>query len=300
MTNRAQAMVLASFAADALAVGVHWVYDTDALALEYGRVETFLKPSPGSYHASKACGDFTHYGDQAAVLLESVSAKRGFDLDDFSGRWRAMFDHYSGYMDRATRDTLAGYAAGRPPDQAGSYSEDLAGAARIAPLILAEQRDLDRLVQSVRSQTAMTHHNRTTIDAAEFFARSVWWVLNGVMPTDAVRQVAMDHFEGAALSRWVRVGLESVEEDSVAAIGRFGRSCHTAEAFPGVIHLLAKYEDDLKEAVIQAVMAGGDNAARAMAVGMILGAHLGWEAIPPDWTTGLSRREQILSLMSSL
>ena len=87
--------------------------------------------------------------------------------------------------------------------------------------------------------------------------------------------------------------MKSTAFDSVSAIREFGRSCHTPEAFPGIIHLIAKYEDDLKEALVQAVMAGGDSAARAMIVGVVLGAHLGMSALPPEWLAGLVYGDEI-------
>ena len=37
MQDNARAMVLASFAADSLALGVHWIYDASKIANEYGR-----------------------------------------------------------------------------------------------------------------------------------------------------------------------------------------------------------------------------------------------------------------------
>jgi hypothetical protein len=83
-------MVLASFIADSLALGVHWIYDASKIANEYGRVETFIKPKEDSYHPTKDKGEFTHYGDQQLVLLESVAAKNGFDLNDFSDRWQRL------------------------------------------------------------------------------------------------------------------------------------------------------------------------------------------------------------------
>ena len=45
------------------------------------------------------------------------------------------------------------------------------------------------------------------------------------------------------------------------------------------------------------MMAGGDSAARGMAVGMVLGAHLGVEAIPQEWIEGLKKREEIEELL---
>jgi hypothetical protein len=35
-------MVLTSFAGDALALGAHWICDSDRIAREFGRVERFL------------------------------------------------------------------------------------------------------------------------------------------------------------------------------------------------------------------------------------------------------------------
>jgi ADP-ribosylglycohydrolase len=64
-----------------------------------------------------------------------------------------------------------------------------------------------------------------------------------------------------------------------------------------VVHLIAKYENDLKEALIQSVMAGGDSAARGMLVGMVLGAHLGPESLPIEWVSELADREKIEILL---
>jgi ADP-ribosylglycohydrolase len=67
-----------------------------------------------------------------------------------------------------------------------------------------------------------------------------------------------------------------------------------------VIHLIAKYENDLKEALIQSVMAGGDSAARGMIVGMVLGAYLGPESLPQEWVTQLRKEGEILKLLDKV
>ena len=71
-------------------------------------------------------------------------------------------------------------------------------------------------------------------------------------------------------------------------------------AFPGVIHLITKYESDLKQALVENVMAGGDSAGRGLIIGMVLGAHLGMDAIPPKWLTDMKAYLQIVDMLSRI
>jgi len=300
MTDNRRSMVLASFAADSLALGVHWIYDTEKIKKDFGRVDALRKPLPGSYHPTKEKGEFTHYGDQSFVLLESIAAKRNFDLSDFSTRWRDLFKTYRGYFDQATKMTLQSLAQGKAIEEAGSSSTDLSGAARIAPLVFLYHKDPETLVKAARAQTQMTHNNPLVIDSAEFFARVCCKVLGGTSPVKAMTEVAAHRFRGLPLPTWVKEGMESAGKDSVSTIARFGQSCHTDEAFPGVVHLIAKYEKDLKEALVQAVMAGGDSAGRGLIVGMVLGAHLGDKGLPKEWVSGLKRGNDIFRLLDQI
>jgi ADP-ribosylglycohydrolase len=47
-------------------------------------------------------------------------------------------------------------------------------------------------------------------------------------------------------------------------------------------------------------MAGGDSAGRGLIVGMILGAHLGIEAIPQKWLSELKSYQEIADLMDQI
>ncbi len=300
MESRTFTMVMASFAADSLALGAHWVYDTEAIKTHFGRVDTLLKPRPNSFHATKNAGDFTHYGDQMFVLLESLAAQKGFSLEDFSARWKTLFRDYDGYVDQATKDTLAGYDSGKGAEEAGSLSDDLAGAARIAPLVYCYSDHLENLLKAARAQTRMTHTDPLTVDCAAFFAEVTFRVLGGTAPIKAIRETADENFGDSTLYDWVNAALQTAGNDSVKTILKFGQSCHTEEAFPGVVHLIAKYESDLKEALIQSVMAGGDSAARGMVTGMVLGAHSGAGRLPQEWVSALNREQQIAQLLQQL
>ena len=300
MRENLEAMVWASFAGDSLALGVHWIYDTGVIDQKFGRVESFVKPAEPTYHPTKDRGEFTHYGDQTIVLLESVAHCQGFDLGHFAGSWQALFNGYKGYFDGATKATLQNFAAGKGPGEAGSSSTDLSGAARIAPLAYAYANDLDHLIAAARAQTALTHNHSQVIDSAEFFARVVYQILHGAAPTGALQEVAADHFARSPYSRWLEQGLQSVDIDTRQAIRQLGQMCEVEAAFPAVVHLIVKYETDLARALVENVMAGGDSAGRGLLVGMVLGAYSGRTAIPVRWISELKARGRIAECLARI
>ncbi len=301
MSDTTRALTLASFAADSLSLGVHWIYDPKRIMADHGTVKTLLAPDPGSYHQGKQAGDFTHYGDQTLVLLESVAANKGFELQDFARRWKEMFQDYKGYRDMASKKTLQNFEAGRSPENAGSNSRDLAGASRIAPLVLAHWREPEVLEEAARQQTALTHADADVMDAAVFFARAAVKALEGEKPRKALESAAAMPYRRDSVPYWVEQGLASTDQDTVAAIQKLGPTCHVNEALPGAVHCIAKYESDLRSGIVQCVMAGGDSAARAMLVGMILAAwpgNNGIAVIPESWVTGLRRHQDIQNLIA--
>lgn len=299
MTEQATAMVLASFAADSLALGAHWIYDTNEIDRRLGRVDNLTKPLPDSYHAGKERGEFTHYGDQTLVLLETVAQTGEFSLTDFALAWKTLFTEYHGYIDKATATTLDNMNQRMPLDQCGSHSSELGGAARIAPLLYFYQNDRQQLLETVRQQTALTHNNPATLAGAEFIAKTVWNVLQGESPLAAMEKGLDEGVADLDLDNRIRGGLDTIGKETRPVIKRFGQMCGIAAALPGVIHLVATYENDLKTALIENVMAGGDSAARGLVTGMILGAHLGRQAIPEEWLTGMVRYAHITALLAS-
>lgn len=300
MPAAARQMVLAAFTADALALGAHWIYDTRRIDRELGRVTELRDPRPPTYHPTKVRGDFTHYGDQTLVLLESMAARGGFDAEHFAGAWQAFFGTYTGYFDGATRKTLENIGAGKKATEAGSGSDDLAGAARIAPLVFAYRRSEARLAEAARQQTRMTHDTPEVAGAAEYFARVARRVLAGQPVVEALVEVRDAFFRSEPFGGWVDDGIESAAEDTRQAIGRFGQMCEAPAAFPATVHLIARYADRLEEGLIENVMAGGDSAGRGMIAGMVLGACSGAGGLPERWLSALRARERIERLLDLL
>lgn len=291
MKANLKAAVWGAFVADALSLGVHWVYNTGVIDKKFGRVERYYDPL-ASFHKGKKAGDFTHYGDQMLLLLTTVK-EGGFDPERFAGAWRAFFADYTGYFDKATTATLEKMSSGSPLTQSGSASDDLAGAARLAALLPVFPDDLAGLVQAARQQTALTHDNDQVIACADFFARTVWDVLGGSAPVAAVEAVLGSHVTDNGVADLIRAGLASRDRDTREAIAEFGQMCSVEGGLPGAIHLIARYAGDFRSAMIENVMAGGDSSARGTLAGMVLAAAHGMAAIPTEWISALRAAERI-------
>jgi len=296
--NRIKAAIFGAFVADALSLGVHWVYNTGVIDKKLGRVEQYYDPLT-SYHKGKKAGDFTHYGDQMLVLLESVSGG-GFDAHRFAERWRAFFSDYGGYVDQATKSTLANMDAGKGLTDSASESDDLAGASRLAALVSVYHDDLEQLVSAARAQTRITHNDDRVLLSADFFARSVFAVLGGQPPLAAMQATLDAHFSDSPIAMLITMGMESRDRDTRETIAEFGQTCSVEAGLPGAVHLISRYADDFKTAMVENVMAGGDSSARGMLSGMVLGAAHGMGAIPEPWQTGMTASQRINTCLDHL
>jgi ADP-ribosylglycohydrolase len=293
--ERYEGLLYGSLLADSLALAPHWIYDQTEIAQRFGDIRELQTPPSDSYHGKKQRGDQTHYGDQTLILLESLEATGGkFQLDDFAERWRQFWQESECYRDHATKDTLARIEKGHVLTKAGSESRELGGASRIAPLLLAlRNEDPGVQIEAVRAQTALTHDNAEVIDAAEFIARTVLLLVQGIGVESALRTATALPFRTLQPQTYLQKADEVRGLPTSEAVDRLGQSCPLEKALPSVFLILLKHGDDLETAFVQNVMAGGDSAARGKMLGIILGAAHGVRAIPDRWIEQLSARSQI-------
>ena len=66
-----------------------------------------------------------------------------------------------------------------------------------------------------------------------------------------------------------------------------GPACSISSALPSVLYLAIKHGDDTETAFIENAMAGGDNCARGLALGILLGSANGLSSIPESWIKNL-------------
>jgi len=80
----------------------------------------------------------------------------------------------------------------------------------------------------------------------------------------------------------------------------YGMPCAIYHQLPAVYYLAARFHDDFEAALLHAINGGGQNMARAMLTGALVGAQVGLHGIPQRFTDGLAQRERLLELATAL
>jgi ADP-ribosylglycohydrolase len=76
----------------------------------------------------------------------------------------------------------------------------------------------------------------------------------------------------------------------------YGMPCAIYHMLPAAYYLAARFADDFEAGVLHAINGGGQNEARAMLTGSLLGAQVGLSGIPERFLTGLNDRAVLLEL----
>jgi ADP-ribosylglycohydrolase len=312
--DRLRGAVWGQFVGDAAALGAHWIYDLNELSSKFPRgIVGFETPREGHYHFGRKSGDQTHYGDGALVLLESIASNGGFDARAFGKAFIRAFQPgtYSGYLDRATKGTLENFHSFRAanPDeefdfQQGADDDQLAGASRIAGLVVRYWRNSD-LMDIVRTATRVCQDNERTIAYMQFYALLLLELLGGEDAHTALEQTQKE-FIGVDRKFWPEIryksqgALEETLNDVTEATQTFGQACPLEQSFPSALHAFLKHADDFETCILATIRAGGDNAGRAAMLGSWLGAHLGIQAIPREWRNRLTAAPRINAALEKI
>ncbi|MEM7602313.1 MAG: ADP-ribosylglycohydrolase family protein [Verrucomicrobiota bacterium] len=291
-------LIKAALTADALSLGPHWIYNQAELAKAYPDGVRFLTGPLSKYHPEKSAGDLTHYGDIVALMLLTVSEHGSWDSEIFVSRWKKFWSDTSSYQDGATRETLSHL---EDPNLPTSTSNDIAGASIALALIgLIGSEDDSALIASVRGQTSFAHRDPETIDAAEFFTRVVLRLRSGDPLTKALDQAASADYGTLKAGHGLDKAKKSLTSASpLKAAADFGLSCHTPDAFPLVLYYLLRHPADIGAALSENASAGGDNAARAIIIAIVLTEANGWDAGLEELWLGVKQRPECEKALAS-
>jgi ADP-ribosyl-[dinitrogen reductase] hydrolase len=307
--DRIRGAVWGQFVGDAAGLGSHWIYDLDELGQTFpGGPVGFEKPGPGHYHWGREPGDQTHYGDGALVLLDALGDHGGFDARVFGAAFVDAFDepHYNGYVDKATKGTLANFAAFTQEHPSGDYDfrhgaddDQPATQTRLSVLVARyANAPLGQLTQVVDALTQVTQDNAVARADARFGALLLRSLIDGSGVEDAVGEALyhlseIDGVDAKLVQEQVDSARRAKGIDTTKATLSFGQSCPLEHTVPAALQVFFSFPDDFEHAIVATLRAGGDNAARASMVGSWLGAHLGVDAVPARWRSRLSNAQAI-------
>jgi ADP-ribosylglycohydrolase len=209
----------------------------------------------------------------------------------FMDDWLGMWPEYDDYIDGATKATLANVQSQSDKTMGGSDSVEIAGPARIAPLVchLANSTE-EEVVRASVEQTILTHRSPEAEESATFLAKAGYRLIHGANLLDTLNEIA----PGWALKKADSL----LSENAVYAIGKLGPACSISSALPSVLYLALKHGDDIETAFIENAMAGGDNCARGLVLGMLLGAANGMASIPNYWVENLRARSDLVDFLN--
>ena len=145
----------------------------------------------------------------------------------------------------------------------------------------------------------MTHGDRATIDAAEFFTRATDALLAGAEIPAALETAANASYPALHARDFLDQARSAADLDPTAAGEKFGLTCHTPDAFPLTLWFLLHQAGEPLEALVTNTTAGGDNAARGLLIGLLMGAAHGLAWLPTEWLDSLNQRDEIDALIAT-
>ncbi len=80
----------------------------------------------------------------------------------------------------------------------------------------------------------------------------------------------------------------------------YGMPCAIYHQLPAAYYLTACFSDDFELAVLHAINGGGQNQARAILTGALVGAQVGLSGIPQRFLDGLENAEELIGLAKEL
>ena len=280
------------------------------------------------HHPRAIAGDQTDYGEYNVLVLEHLHriAPGEVSVSAFLPEWknRIMLGDWKQRISAETRHVFVQLGTGTPVSQLGTEDSNTM-ALRYAAVFA--YTDDERDVVDYAQMTMFTHRDRTALMGNEFFARVVYRILHHAMtPREAIEAVTKK-MNQTFITDKVKLALDMVEEatnpdtdlfkdefvDDIAVTSmatvwdsstsqpiKVGKASSTEATLPGSIYFILKYQDDMIQAFKANAMIGGDNASRAIAIGMVLGAYHGIDAIDSKWRDTLNHWKYCETMLEAL
>lgn len=320
--DRAAGALYGMFIGDALAMPVHWYYDTKALKRDYGLVTDYV--SPRSPHPDSILwrSSYTPRNKSADILHDQSKywGKRGIHYHQFlkagentlnlklarelilllkkqkrysEKKWLEHLVtymttpgcHNDTYIEEYLRHFFTQYGQGCHLTACGRKDENhIGGLSLMLPLLMVFGQNREYALRTAIKHLALTHDGKAMASGGSRIANSVLDVLTGA----SLEQAIAAHFPERKDGR-TELSFESLFDfpDEVVVGKHFSSACYMDQSVPATLYLALKYQDNPEKGLVANTMCGGDNAGRGSVLGALLGAAGGLSCWPERWINGL-------------
>lgn len=330
---RAAGAVMGALIGDALGVGPHWYYDLDEMRRDYGNwITGYTDPKPHRYHAGLRAGQLSQAGIITTMLLRSVVDRGGYEEDDFCRRLdEELFPQLNG----SPTSGPGGYTSQsileawrRRVQQKKSWTEtggsaDTTEAAERALVLAARYaEDPAKVARTVGSNCRLTQADEAIVAMTTAYCCVLALLVAGQRLDPFLSDKAMDLVKTgdlpfhADMTESPRAGrfsspdallTHSYMAEAVLDTGIriepawkvsivYGMPCAIYHQLPAAYYLAARFSDDFESAVLHALNGGGQNQARCILTGALVGAQVGLIGIPQRFIQGLENASELVAL----
>ncbi len=231
-------------------------------------------------------GSFTDDTEMALALADSLLERYPLDPDNLAGHFVAWYRTGPSDVGIQTSSALRRIEAGERwraaaeavqasrPNSAGNGS-----VMRCWPVALAYHRNQQGLLEASELQGRITHPHVDCVAGSAFINITIFHLLQGALPGEAVARAGQD----VELPDAVRSMVEAAPTRTRDELKNTGWVRHTLES--AVWGLLTT--NSFEEAVVQVANLGNDADTAASVAGALAGAAYGLAAIPSRWRAAL-------------
>ncbi len=279
--NQYRNTIIGGLVADAASLGLHWLYDVKRIieVIEaHNSQPTFVPIDAKHYagevgyfaHGHKQTGMLTQYGESLKLMIKSINACEGhFNVESVQRHFKNTFGpggSYHGYIDKPTAGTLNNLEQDLT-EPSGIDDDQLPALARLAPVVLAYYQQ-DNFNSIIQQTIQITNTHPDALAYGQVYADLLALVLNGSELKIALQQVAEKAPDN--IRKALKAALNSNVSNSVQYGETTGRACPLSQAMPLCFHVLNNCES-YQQAIETNILAGGDNAGRAIVIGTLHG-----------------------------
>ena len=313
MTTTLQNAMLGALVADAVAMPVHWYYDTRGLDQDYPALDGYAAPkNPHSgsilwrskYKPRNQRGDILHdqaqYWGQRGIhyhqflkagentinfklsveLYQLIHENSSYDAEQWLQRYiDRMLEpgwHHDTYLEEYHRAFFDNYAQGKAPLNCGIDDLHIGGLSHV-PALLAALEHIRVTELDAQIATATEHVQLTHRNQHVVRAtEALCRILAEVQNGNDLRAAIAEHARAWATPS--QFDTWSLFEDRAVIGKHLTMACYLPESFTASLYLCWKYADNFSAGVLANAHCGGDNCHRGVVVGSLLAAANGIDA----------------------